>query len=65
MGHHGESADPRLLAWIKQLLDQVIDVGPWVVVGGVGLIVVAIPVAVIAIYLFQTRRSPEGLDKTT
>ena len=63
--HHGEAPDPRLLGWIKHLLDQVINVGPWTVVVGVGLIVVMIPVAVAAIYLFQTRRYAGGMGKKT
>jgi len=63
--HHGEAADPRLLAWIKHVLDQVINVGPWTVVAGVGLIVVAIPVVVVAVYLFQSRRYPGGLGRNT
>ncbi|MCH7713917.1 MAG: hypothetical protein IIC99_09875 [Chloroflexi bacterium] len=63
--HHGESADPRLLGWIKHLFDQVITVGPWTVVVGLGLIIVAIPVAVVAAYLFQRGRYPGGLGKKT
>ena len=60
--HQGDAADLRLLAWIKHVLDQVIDVGPWTMVVGVGLIIVAIPLTVVAIYLYQTRRSAQGLD---
>ena len=52
-----------MLGWIKQVLDQMIGLGPWTVVAGLGLIVVAIPVAVVAVYLFQRRRYPGGLDK--
>ena len=61
--HHGEAADPRLLGWIKHLLDQMLGLGPWTVVAGLGLIVVAIPVAVVAVYLFQIRRYPQRLGK--
>ncbi len=61
--HHGEAADPRLLGWIKHVLDQMIGLGPWTVVAGLGFIVVAIPVAVVAIYLIQRGRYPGGLGK--
>ena len=44
--HHEGSADPRLLAWIKLRLDQLVDVGPWTVVGVLGLVLVAMPFAV-------------------
>ena len=63
--HHGEAADPRLLGWIKHLLDQMIGLGPWTVVAGLGFIVVAIPVVVVAIYLIQRGRNPGGLGKNT
>ena len=63
--HHGEAADPRLLGWIKHLLDQMIGLGPWTVVAGLGFIVVAIPVMVVAIYLVQRGRYPGGLGKNT
>ncbi len=55
---HGGEADPILLHWIKDRLDQLIGgAGPWVVVGILGLLIVAVPVAVIAFYLVQQRRS--------
>ena len=63
--HHGEAADPRLLGWIKHLLDQIVGVGPWAVVAGLGFIVVAIPVAVVAIYLVQRGQYPGGLGKNS
>ena len=63
--HHGEAADPRLLGWIKHVLDQMFGLGPWTVVAGLGFFVVAIPVAVIAIYLFQRGRFPGGLGKNS
>ena len=61
--HHGEAADPRLLGWIKHVLDQMIGLGPWTAVAVLGFIVVAIPVAVAAVYLIQRRRYPGGLGK--
>ena len=63
--HHGEAADPRLLGWIKHVLDQMIGLGPWTVVAVLGFIVVAIPVVVVAVYLIQRGRYPAGLGKNT
>ncbi len=55
-GHHGEAADPELLAWIKQLLDHVLGSSAWVIVAAVGLALVAFPVGLILFYLIQLRR---------
>ncbi len=55
-GHHGEAADPELLAWIKQLLDHVLGSAEWVVVAIVGLALVAFPIGLILFYLTQQRR---------
>ncbi len=54
--HHGEAANPELLAWIKQLLDHVLGSSAWVVVTAVGLALVAFPVGLILFYLTQQRR---------
>ncbi len=54
--HHGET-DPTLLAWIKELLDQLIGLGPWTVVVMIGLLILAMPVGLVAFYLIQQRRS--------
>ena len=54
--HHGE-ADPILLQWIKDRLDQLLHLGPWVVVALLGLLILAIPVGVVAFYLAQQRRT--------
>ncbi len=55
-GHHGEAADPEMLAWIKQLLDQALGSAAWVIVAVVGLALVAFPVGLILFYLTQQRR---------
>ncbi len=55
-GHHGEAANPELLAWIKQLLDHVLGSSAWVIVTAVGLALVAFPVGLILFYLTQQRR---------
>lgn len=62
LAHHGGPADPRLLEWIKHRLDQIFDLGPWTLVVILGLVLVAIPLAVITIYLTQRRRFSPGFD---
>ena len=55
-GHHGEAANPELLAWIKQLLDHVVGSAEWVIVATVGLALVAFPIGLVLFYLTQQRR---------
>ncbi len=57
--HHGDAADPDLLVWIKDLLDQILGLGPWTIVVFVSLFLVAFPVALILFYVLQNRR-PES-----
>jgi hypothetical protein len=52
--HHGE-ADPELMAWIKNLLDDIIGLGPWPVVIALGVIILGLPAAVVGVYLVQQR----------
>ena len=54
--HHGEAADPELLAWIKQLLDHLLGSSGWIIVAVVGLALVVFPVALVLFYLTQLRR---------
>ena len=54
--HHGESADPELLLWIKQLLDHFLGSSEWVIVAAVGLALVAFPVGLVLFYQSQSRR---------
>ncbi len=56
--HHGEPADPDLVEWVKARLDHLLDVGPWTVVAGLGLLILLIPLAGVAVYLLQQRRHP-------
>ena len=63
--HHEGPADPTLLAWIKLRLDQLVDVGPWTVVGVLGLLLLAMPVALVAFYFTQRRRIPPKLEDTS
>jgi hypothetical protein len=64
-GHHGEAADPELLAWIKQLLDHLLGSAGWVVVAVVGLALVAFPVGLVSFYLGQTRRDRSDTYQAT
>ena len=54
--HHSEPADPDLLEWIKEFIDQLFQLGPWTIVAILALIILLIPVGIIAVYLFQQRR---------
>ena len=54
--HQGEPGDPELLEWIKHLIDSVVGVGPAVIVVALGLIIVAIPVAIMVIFWAQRAR---------
>ena len=67
--HHGEAADPDLLEWIKNLLDDIFNIGPWLAVAALAIIILLIPAAIITVFLIQRRRhpteqpaSPEGED---
>ena len=63
--HHGEAANPELLAWIKQLLDHLLGSATWVIVAIVGLALVAFPVGLVLFYLTQQRRDRSGTCQAT
>ncbi len=54
--HQGDAADPELVHWLKERMDEILGVGPWVVVGTMSAIVIAIPAAIGLFYLYQQRR---------
>ena len=60
LAHQGDAADPELLHWIKERLDGIFGTGPWVVVGLMGLIIIAIPVFVVVVYLLQAKRRSDA-----
>jgi len=63
--HHGETADPALLEWIKGTLDHLLNLGPWTVVLLLGALIALIPVGLVGFYLWQQRRTrPEPGDLT-
>jgi hypothetical protein len=54
--HQGDAADPELIHWLKERMDEIFGVGPWGMVGATAAIVVAIPVAILLFYFYQQRR---------
>ena len=56
LAHQGDAADPELLHWIRERLDQIFGTGPWVVVAIMGFIILSIPVFIIVVYLMQAKR---------
>ena len=54
--HQGDAADPELIHWLKDQMDEIIGLGPWVMVGMMGAVVIAIPVAIGILYGYQQRR---------
>lgn len=56
LAHQGDAADPELIHWIKERLDQIFGTGPWTVVVVMGLIILAMPIFVTIVYLSQSRR---------
>ncbi|MBC8281813.1 MAG: hypothetical protein H8E48_13595 [Chloroflexi bacterium] len=56
LSHSGDAADPELIHWIKERLDQVFGPSPWVLVIVMGTIIFAIPIFVIVVYLMQGGR---------
>ena len=55
LAHQGDAADPELLHWIKERLDQ-FGTGPWVVVAVMGFVIASIPLFVIVVYFMQANR---------
>ena len=56
LAHQGDAADPELIHWIKERVDQLFGPGPWVVVAVMGALIFAIPVFIGVVYLMQTKR---------
>ena len=56
LAHQSGAADPELLHWIKERIDQLFGPGPWAVVAVMGLVIVLIPVFVVVVYILQAKR---------
>jgi hypothetical protein len=54
--HQGDAADPELIHWLKDQMDDILGLSPWVMVGMTGAIVIAVPVAIGLFYFYQQRR---------
>ena len=55
--HQGDAADPELIHWLKDQMDEILGVGPWAMVAAMAAIVIAIPAAIGLLYFYQNRRS--------
>ena len=66
LAHSGDAADPELLHWIKDRLDQLFGPSPWVLVIVIGAIIFAIPIFVTVVYMMQggRRAATELPDKS-
>ena len=51
LAHHSEPVDPELLEWIIHQIDALVGVGPVAMVVALGLVIVAIPLAIMVAYL--------------
>ena len=56
--HAAGPGDPVLLDWIKHKIDSVLGLGPEAIAIGLGIVVIAMPVAIMAVYL--TQRTNQG-----
>ena len=54
--HQGDAADPELIHWLKDQMDEILGLGPWTMVIITSGIVIAIPVAIGLFYFYQQRR---------
>ena len=60
LAHQSEAGHPELLDWIKHQLDSVVGLGPLAFVILLGLIMLAIPAAVVLMYMAQRRGGGVG-----
>ena len=59
LAHHSEPGDPVLMEWIRHRIDDLTGLGPWAIVIILGVLIVAVPLAVIAAFLLRRpRREP-------
>ncbi len=68
LAHQSGAADPELLHWIKERIDQLFGPGPWAVVAVMGLVIVSIPAFVVVVYVLQAKRrsaaaAPQNQDR--
>ena len=56
LAHQGEPGDPVLFEWIKHQIDSILGVGPGAIVIALGLVIVAIPLAIVIAFMAQRMR---------
>ena len=56
LAHHSEPGDPTLLEWIQDQIDGILGLGPDVIVIALGLLIVAIPAAIVGLFVVQSMR---------
>ena len=56
LAHHGEPGDPVLFDWIKHQIDSILGLGPGAIVIALGLVIVAIPLAIVIAFMAQRMR---------
>ena len=54
--HQGDAADAQLIHWLKDQMDEILGLGPWVMVAITSAIIIAIPVSLGLFYFYQQRR---------
>ena len=55
--HHSEPTDSELLGWLLHTVDSILGQGPLVMVVLIGLVVIAIPLAIAVLALRRRRGS--------
>jgi len=56
LAHHGEPGDPVLFEWIRHQIDSILGLGPGAIVIALGLVIVAIPLAIVIAFMAQRMR---------
>ena len=56
LAHHSEPGDPVLLEWVRHRIDAIVGLEPRAIVVILGLLIVAIPVMVMAVFLLRRPR---------
>ena len=56
--HHEAPGDPTLLRWVQDRLDHLIGLEAEAIVLAIGLLLLAIPVGILAAYVWQRRKPP-------
>lgn len=57
LAHHTEPGDPVLLEWMRRLIDDLVGIAPLWIVIFLGLVIIAVPTAIIVIFLLSRPRS--------